>query len=168
MFRKPKPFDPALYSEAARRQCCFRCSGQYEEWDKQLHPSLFSFLAECGNIRGQMVRYCQRCHVGEIYFLTEGGISDFTWQIVLDYIPPDDFLQSEVSIETVTQELAPTDHTVTKFKLESRIFLDNIRQGDTIRSFCSPTSTWQQLAGRKGYAIIRGGQPVAAIVTMLN
>ena len=106
--------------------------------------------------------------MGEIYFLTDAGISSFTWQIILDYIPPNEFLQSEVPIETVTQELTPTDDTVTKFKLESRIFLDNIKEGDIIRSFCSPTSSWEQLAGRKGYTIVRDGHPVAAIVTMLN
>lgn len=168
MFRKPSPFDPELYSDAVRRQRCFQCSGEYEDWDEKLHQSLFSFLPECGKIRGQLVRYCQRCLVGEIYFVTNNGISDFTWQIALDYIPPNDFLESEVSIDTVQRELTPTDEAVTEFKLESRIFLDSIKEGDTIRPFCSPTEDWQQLAGRKGYAIIRDGRPVIAILTMLN
>ena len=168
MWRKKRIFDHAIHTDTVRRQRCFRCSGEYEEWDRLLHPSLFSFLEECGNIEGLLIRYCQNCHVGEIYFVTRTGISDFTWPITLDYLPPDDFLQAEVPIEAVTQELTPTVDTITKSRLEYRIFLDSIRKGDKVCLFCSPTSHWQQLRGRLGYAIVRNDCIVAAIVTMLN
>lgn len=168
MFRKKKPFDPLLHIERVSHQRCFRCSGEYEEWDKQLHPSLFSFLEECGSIEGLITRYCQNCHVGEIYFLTGSGISDFKWPITLDYLPPENFLQAEVPIEVVKRELTPTADTITKSRLEYRIFLDIIRSGDKVRSFCSPALHWQQMRGRMGYAIVRNNRIVAAIVTMLN
>lgn len=166
--RKETPFDPSLYVDKMQQQRCFRCSAEYEEWDKQLHPSLFSFLEEYGNIDGLLTRYCQKCHVGEIYFLTENGISQFTWPITLDDLPPDDFPAEDVTIEVVTQQLTPDIDTPTKSRLEYRIFLDTITEGDTVRWFCSPTLHWQQMRGRAGYAIVRNDRTVAAIVTMLN
>ena len=167
-WKRKKTFDPTLHAEDILRQRCFRCSGEYEDWDRRLHPSLFSSLPECGKIRGQFVRYCSGCHLGEIYFVTRDGISDFTWQITLDYLPPTEILGSNVDHDHVRNELTTSDNVATKFKLESRIFLDTIRNGDEIRAFCSLSEDWQRLAGRKGYAIIRNGEPIAAIITMLS
>lgn len=168
MFWKSKPFDPAPYVECILQQRCFRCGGEYEEWDRRLHKGLFSHLPECGKIRGQFVRYCNQCRLGEIYFLTTEGISDFTWQITLDYLPPIEFLGAELDSEILVDQLKPSDDKVTKFTLESRIFLDHLQDGDKILSFSSPNKDWQNLAGRFGYAIVRGGEPVVAIVTTLS
>jgi hypothetical protein len=40
--------------------------------------------------------------------------------------------------------------------------------GDEIWGFCSPPDSWQHLAGRAGYALVRDGQVIDCIVTMLN
>jgi hypothetical protein len=40
--------------------------------------------------------------------------------------------------------------------------------GDEIRKFDSPRSSWMKRAGRFGYALVRGGKPVAMVVIRLN
>ena len=47
-------------------------------------------------------------------------------------------------------------------------FKTGIRPGDELWYFCSPAETWQQLAGRRGYAILRDGRVVDHVLTKLN
>jgi hypothetical protein len=43
-----------------------------------------------------------------------------------------------------------------------------MKPGDEIWSFSSPASSWQDLAGRAGVVLVRDGNPIKALVTMLN
>lgn len=43
-----------------------------------------------------------------------------------------------------------------------------MQPGDKIHAFSSPPESWESLAGRAGYALVRGGKAVAGIVTMMN
>ena len=43
-----------------------------------------------------------------------------------------------------------------------------MKDGDVIHTFSSPPESWQHLAGRAGYAVVRQGQAVASVVTMMN
>jgi len=47
-------------------------------------------------------------------------------------------------------------------------FLAQAQRGDTLWHFRSPPQTWQALAGREGYALVRNGWPVDAFVTVMN
>jgi hypothetical protein len=47
-------------------------------------------------------------------------------------------------------------------------FKTGIRPGDELWYFCSPPETWQQLAGWRGYAIIRDGRVVDHYTTRVN
>jgi hypothetical protein len=40
--------------------------------------------------------------------------------------------------------------------------------GDELWGFCSPPDSWQHLAGRAGYALIRNGEVIDCIVTLEN
>ena len=47
-------------------------------------------------------------------------------------------------------------------------FKKQIRQGDQIWKFCSSAETWEYLEGREGLCIVRDGEVVTSIVTMMN
>jgi hypothetical protein len=44
----------------------------------------------------------------------------------------------------------------------------DIEPGDEGWSFSSPRESWMALSGRAGFALVRNGEPVRIIVTMLN
>ena len=43
-----------------------------------------------------------------------------------------------------------------------------MRPGDRIVRFESPAASWEDLAGRAGIALVRDGEAIGAIVTMMN
>ena len=44
----------------------------------------------------------------------------------------------------------------------------DMRANDEIWTFSSPSRSWEDLAGRAGVALVRDGQAIKAVVTMLN
>jgi hypothetical protein len=40
--------------------------------------------------------------------------------------------------------------------------------GDELWTFASPEITWEELAGRAGYAIVRNGDPIRYWMTVIN
>jgi hypothetical protein len=40
--------------------------------------------------------------------------------------------------------------------------------GDVIHAFSSPSESWEHLAGRAGYAVVRDGQAIVSVVTLMN
>ncbi len=47
-------------------------------------------------------------------------------------------------------------------------FRAQYQEGDEMRIFCSPKSTWHELAGRAGFAIVRDGEVVDVFVSVMN
>jgi hypothetical protein len=47
-------------------------------------------------------------------------------------------------------------------------FRGQMKQGDELWKFSSPAESWQDLAGREGLCIVRNGEIVDSIVTMMN
>ena len=45
---------------------------------------------------------------------------------------------------------------------------DGMMDGDELWEYCSPSETWRSLAGRQGIALVRNGDVVFAIVTMMS
>jgi hypothetical protein len=43
-----------------------------------------------------------------------------------------------------------------------------LHEGDEIWAFCSPSESWEQLAGRAGLAVVRNGRVVKCLVTKIN
>ena len=46
--------------------------------------------------------------------------------------------------------------------------MSQMKEGDEIRAFKSPPDSWEHLAGRAGYALVRKGIAIAGIVTLMN
>jgi hypothetical protein len=46
--------------------------------------------------------------------------------------------------------------------------LAQMKEGDELREFFSSAESWQHLAGRAGIALVRDGEVVSSIVTMMN
>ena len=55
-----------------------------------------------------------------------------------------------------------------QFSREWAAFKASMRPGDELWTFSSPEESWRALAGRGGIALVRGGQVVDSIVTILN
>ena len=51
---------------------------------------------------------------------------------------------------------------------EWKELLKQMQEGDELWEFESPPETWENLAGRKGIALIRNCQVIAYIVTLMN
>jgi hypothetical protein len=49
-----------------------------------------------------------------------------------------------------------------------KTLIDAYQDGDELWEFSSPADYWQNLAGRGGVALVRGGAIVASIVTIMN
>jgi hypothetical protein len=47
-------------------------------------------------------------------------------------------------------------------------FKSKIRPGDKILDFSSSAHSWQNLAGRAGYILVRGGKVIDTLVTIMN
>jgi hypothetical protein len=47
-------------------------------------------------------------------------------------------------------------------------FKSQMKEGDELWEFSSPPPTWERLAGRRGFCILRGGRIVASLITMMN
>jgi hypothetical protein len=48
-----------------------------------------------------------------------------------------------------------------------RELLAQMQEGDELWEFCSPEASWRQGAGRAGIALVRNGQVVASLVTLM-
>jgi hypothetical protein len=53
-------------------------------------------------------------------------------------------------------------------RAEWREFVASAMAGDSLWYYRTPPETWNELAGRSGFAIVRGGVPVAAIVIAMS
>ncbi len=51
---------------------------------------------------------------------------------------------------------------------EWRALLAQMQEGDELWEFCSSWESWQNLAGRAGIALVRNGEVVASVDTMMN
>ena len=45
---------------------------------------------------------------------------------------------------------------------------EQVREGDEVWLFCSPSEYWDRLCGREGFALVRQGAIVGSILTSLN
>ena len=81
-----------------------------------------------------------------------------------DWIPCE-WLGAETSAEIETEELQGFNE---QYLAEWRSFISQMRTGDQLRYFYSPSQTWLALAGRAGYAIVRQGKVVDSFITILS
>ena len=77
-----------------------------------------------------------------------------------------EYQERPVSIEEIDELIGPAQHG--RFGIEARSFRERVKPGDTVIEFCTPRSSWQALAGRAGYQIVRGGKVIATLITAMN
>lgn len=80
----------------------------------------------------------------------------------------------------ITREQAEVEHTVEDPRLgppaipfgfqnaEWRKMVAMMKDGDELWAFCSEIESWQILCGRAGISLVREGEIIESIVTMMN
>ena len=63
---------------------------------------------------------------------------------------------------------ARTSDAASRWSVKWQAFLSHMIPGDELWHFESPPETWQRFEGRRGFALVRDGQPVECILTFLN
>ncbi len=76
---------------------------------------------------------------------------------------PAEWLQAPVSVAEIDAELGGSRLREAWQKLKSEM-----RPGDRILRFESSAASWEDLAGRAGIALVRDGEAIDAIVTLMN
>jgi len=69
------------------------------------------------------------------------------------------WLRKKVDFEDLEYEITKDD--IDRFK-------DQMLEGDEIWRFSSGSSSWQNLAGRAGYALVRDGKAIDGVVSVMN
>lgn len=134
-------------------------------WSAAHEPELSSWLS-----RGQISRL-KRAPLYTIYgILSECG---FNYPRPDHYVHPKFHQPLVIPIEWLVEEvsIATVDHDLGRHPIsacEWNIVKGKIVEGDECWTFRSPAHTWAKRMGRAGFAIVRNGVPVDAIVTMLN
>jgi hypothetical protein len=78
--------------------------------------------------------------------------------------PTNEYQERPVSIEEIDELIGSAQHGW----FEARWFREKFKPGDTVIEFCTPRSSWQALAGRAGYQIVRDGKVIATLITAMN
>ncbi|QAY95210.1 hypothetical protein CWB41_05250 [Methylovirgula ligni] len=76
---------------------------------------------------------------------------------------PVEWLKAPVSVAEIDAELGGSSFREAWQKLKGRM-----RPGDTILRFESSAASWEDLSGRAGIALVRDGEAIDAIVTLMN
>ena len=74
---------------------------------------------------------------------------------------PREWLRKKISIEDVEADILIPERVCLLMKQE-------IREGDELWEFSSPPKMWERLWGRAGIALVRDGEIVHSILTVMN
>jgi hypothetical protein len=70
--------------------------------------------------------------------------------------------------EAVQQQGGRHDPAIRAWKPNDQRYASQMKDGDELWTWASPQSTWEDLAGRAGFAIVRDGEPVEYWMTIMN
>jgi hypothetical protein len=76
---------------------------------------------------------------------------------------PAEWLKAPVSVAEIDAELGGS-----RFREAWQKLKGGIQTGDRLQRFESPAASWEDLAGRAGIALVRDGEAIDAIVTLMN
>lgn len=86
-----------------------------------------------------------------------------------------DWLQKKTSVEAAERENLVHDERLGQDPLpfgfqndKWKLLLKGMQAGDELWEFSSPPKTWEMMCGRAGIALIRRGEVMAAIITVMN
>lgn len=99
----------------------------------------------------------------------EAGEQEVSKNIEEDVIPKN-WLCDQLSLQQAEAVNTASDGGVPFNKQNDRWerLKSSLRDGDQIWSFCSSPESWEHLAGRAGFAIVREGRVVDSIITIMN
>jgi hypothetical protein len=80
---------------------------------------------------------------------------------------PKEWLQRPISVADVEARLAQNP-PVDGWLEDWRTLVAAMRPGDDLWEYRSSPESWQHVAGRAGYAVVREGEVVDGILTMMN
>jgi hypothetical protein len=95
--------------------------------------------------------------MGEKWWEKANSIED----VKNDEYVPKEWLRKKISIKDVEDDILIPEKVWLILKQE-------IRQGDELWAFTSPPKMWERLWGRAGIALVREGEIVHSIVTVMN
>jgi hypothetical protein len=80
---------------------------------------------------------------------------------------PKEWLQRRTTVADVEAGFAHRP-PVGRWLEDWRALVAAMRPGDELWEYCSSPESWQHLAGRAGYAVVREGEVVDGILTIMN
>lgn len=79
-----------------------------------------------------------------------------------------DWLVRNVSVADVEAGFEGGDRPCEEWLKEWSRLKAAMQEGDELWEYSSPPDSWEHLCGRAGYAVVRGGEIVDDILTMMN
>ena len=80
---------------------------------------------------------------------------------------PKAWLGGQITVPEVEADLVDRG-TAEYWLADWRALVAGMEPRDELRCYCSPLESWDILAGRAGYAVVRDGVVIDAILTVMN
>lgn len=81
---------------------------------------------------------------------------------------PSSWLLGVVDIDEIDRDWLDKPGPYGVDRSEWEALKSQMEEGDEIRAFKSPSESWENLAGRAGYALVRDGRAIAGFITLMN
>jgi hypothetical protein len=80
------------------------------------------------------------------------------------------WLTKQITVEEQEHEYLASEGNLGSLPVNERWqkLKSQIRHGDELWEFCSPKETWENLMGRKGLWLVRDGEVVYEIISLMN
>ena len=100
-------------------------------------------------------------HIVEDYF------SDHPEQLASEIAScPINWLKNKIPLTDANQEFETCVNE--RLCLEWQFLMARMKDSDELWTFSSNPNSWKELMGRSGYALVRNGEPVSSVVTVMN
>ena len=81
---------------------------------------------------------------------------------------PSAWLQGAIDMDEIERDFVDNPGPYGVSNQEWEALKAQMKDGDEIRAFSSPPDSWNHLAGRAGYALVREGKAIAGAITLIN
>jgi hypothetical protein len=88
--------------------------------------------------------------------------------VTLLAIKQGDTLRTSEDVVRLQAQQGRHDPAIRNWSPGDQRFAELMEAGDELWTFASPEITWEELAGRAGYAIVRNGDPIRYWMTVIN
>ena len=81
---------------------------------------------------------------------------------------PKEWLGSPITVQEAEADFANEEIAGRRWLSDWREMIDSMQPGDELCPYGSPRESWAYKAGRAGFAVVRNGIVVDAILTLMN